>query len=101
MCIVVTKKTKRNISGNVFSQSGMEIIRTYPIRVTLYCKTVAMFKTKNVKYILQKYGSTKHGKFCQTYLQKCSKSLICFILKIFARFNKQFFFLYLVKSSVN
>ena len=59
MCIVVTKKTKRTIAGNVFSQSGTEIIRTYPIRVTLYCKTVVMLKTKNVKYILQKYGSIK------------------------------------------
>ena len=31
VCVVVMK-TKRTTAGNVFSQSGTEIIRTYPIR---------------------------------------------------------------------
>ena len=33
-CVCV--KTKRTIAGNVFSQSGTEIMRTYPIRKHLW-----------------------------------------------------------------
>ena len=31
ICVVVMKKIKRTIAGHVFSQSGTEIIKTYPI----------------------------------------------------------------------
>ena len=33
-CVCV--KTKRTIAGNVYSQSGTEIMRTYPIRKYLW-----------------------------------------------------------------
>ena len=35
-CMCVCVKTKRIIAGNVFSQSGTEIMRTYPIRKHLW-----------------------------------------------------------------
>ena len=35
-CMCVCVKTKRTIAGNVFSQSGTEIMRTYPIKKHLW-----------------------------------------------------------------
>ena len=36
VCVCVCVKTKRTIAGNVFSDSGAEIMRTYPIRKHLW-----------------------------------------------------------------